>query len=278
MVPTVLLPPAMPSTVQAAAPPPGTLAVNCWVRVSVMAAVVGERPMVALETVSVAEAGVLLPPAPLQVNEYVVVVALTAPVFLVPLVPSALLQPPDAAHEVALLELQVNVDEPPGAITEGYTESLADGTIFTVAVAGALVPPVPVHVSENVVLAVSAPVLRLPLAAKVALHPPEAVQEVALVEDQVSVADPPALIVWLDAPRVAVGNAAAGVAGADDEPPPQADRTDTAAKAPSEVMRRMKSRGDFFSILIHGARAGAKKTRGLRLCPGASQGRFDYVT
>jgi hypothetical protein len=234
--------------------------------------------MVALETVSVAEAGVLLPPAPLQVNEYVVVVALTAPVFLVPLVPSALLQPPDAAHEVALLELQVNVDEPPGAITEGYTESLADGTIFTVAVAGALVPPVPVHVSENVVLAVSAPVLRLPLAAKVALHPPEAVQEVALVEDQVSVADPPALIVWLDAPRVAVGNAAAGVAGADDEPPPQADRTDTAAKAPSEVMRRMKSRGDFFSILIHGARAGAKKTRGLRLCPGASQGRFDYVT
>jgi hypothetical protein len=144
--------------------------------------------MVTLETVSVAETGMLLPPAPLQVNEYIVVVALIAPVLLVPLVPSVPLQPPpDAAHEVALLELQVNVDEPPGAITEGYTESLADGTIFTVAVAGALVPPVPVHVSENVVLAVSAPVLRLPLAAKVALHPPEAVQEVALVEDQVSV-------------------------------------------------------------------------------------------
>jgi hypothetical protein len=209
-----------------------------------MAAAVGERAMVTLETVSVAEAGVLLPPAPLQVNEYVVVVALTAPVFLVPLVPYAPVQPPDAAHEVALLELQVNVDEPPGAITEGYTESVADGTIFTVAVAGALVPPVPVHVSENAVLTVSAPVLRLPLAAKVPLHPPEAVQEVALVEDQVSVVDPPALIVWLDVPRVVVGNG--GVAGADDEPPPQADRTDTAAKAPSEVMSRMKSRGDFF--------------------------------
>ena len=80
MVPTVLLPPAMPSTVQVAAPPPGTVAVNCWVRVSVIAAVVGERLMVTLETVSVAEAGVLLPPAPLQVNEYVVF-ALTAPVF-----------------------------------------------------------------------------------------------------------------------------------------------------------------------------------------------------
>ena len=60
-------------------------------------------------------------------------------------------------------------------------------------------PPVPVHVSENVVLAPSAPVLRLPLAAKVPLHPPEAVQEVALAEDQVSVAEPPASIVVLDA-------------------------------------------------------------------------------
>jgi hypothetical protein len=197
--------------------------------------------MVALEIVSVAEAGVLLPPAPLQVNEYVVVVALTAPVFLVPLVPNAPVQPPDAAHEVALLELQVNVDEPPGAITEGYTESVADGTTFTVAVAGALVPPAPVHVSENVVLALSAPVLRLPLAAKVPLHPPEAVQEVALAEDQVSVAEPPASTGVLDAPRVAVGNAAAGAGVLDDEPPPQADRTDTAANAPSEVMYRMTS-------------------------------------
>jgi hypothetical protein len=35
--------------------------------------------MVALETVSVAETGPLLPPGPLQVKEYVVV-ALTAPV------------------------------------------------------------------------------------------------------------------------------------------------------------------------------------------------------
>ena len=195
-----------------------------------------------LETVSVAETGMLLPPAPLQVNEYIVVVALIAPVFLVPLVPSVPLQPPpDAAHEVALLELQVNVDEPPGAITEGYTESVADGTTFTVAVAGALVPPGPAHVSEKVEFADSAPVLRLPLAARVPLHAPEAVQEVALAEDQVSVAEPPASTGVLDAPRVAVGNAAAGAGALDDEPPPQADRTDTAANAPSEAMYRMTS-------------------------------------
>lgn len=45
-----------------------------------MAAAVGERLMVAPETVSVVETGALLPPGPLQVNEYVVF-ALTAPVF-----------------------------------------------------------------------------------------------------------------------------------------------------------------------------------------------------
>ena len=61
------------------------------------------------------------------------------------------------------------------------------------------------HVSENVVSAPSAPVLRLPLDVKVPLHPPEAVHEVALAEDQVSVTEPPASIVVLDASRAAVG-------------------------------------------------------------------------
>jgi hypothetical protein len=62
--------------------------------------------------------GVLLPPGPLQINEYVVV-APTAPVVRVPLVPSAPLQPPEAVHATALLDFQVNVDDPPGAITDG---------------------------------------------------------------------------------------------------------------------------------------------------------------
>ena len=206
--------------------------------------------------------------------------------------PSGLLQPPDAAHEVALLELQVNVDEPPGAITEGYTESVPDGTTFTgvvtftVTVAAELVPPGPAQVNEKVDFDVSAPVLALPLAATVPLHPPEAVQEVALVEDQVSVAEPPALTVVLDALRVAVGNGAAGgvaggvtgeVAAPEPPPPPQADRNDTAANAPSEVMSRMKSPSELFSILIHGARAGMKKAAELSAMPGASQSRIDYV-
>ena len=176
-----------------------------------------------------------------------------------------------------MLELQVNVDEPPGAITEGYTESVADGTTFTVAVAGALVPPGPEQVNENVEFDVSAPVLRLPLAAKVPLHPPEAVQEVALAEDQVSVAEPPALTGELDASSVAVGNAAAGAGAPDDEPPPQADRTDTAANAPSEVMGRMTSPSWFLLILIHGVRAVRKRPRSLRACPPLHRAGFDYV-
>jgi hypothetical protein len=59
----------MPSTVHVALPPPGTIALNCWVRVSVRAAFCGDRLMVTLETVSVALAVLLVPPGLLQINE-----------------------------------------------------------------------------------------------------------------------------------------------------------------------------------------------------------------
>jgi hypothetical protein len=68
-------------------------------------------------------------------------------------------------------------------------------------------------------------VLRLPLVASVPLQPPEAVQDVALVEDHVSVAEPSAAIVVADAARLAVGNAVTAA----EPPPPHADSTDTAA-------------------------------------------------
>jgi hypothetical protein len=83
-------------------------------------------------------------------------------------------------------------------------------------------------------------VLLLPLESSVPLQPPEALQEVALNEDHVSVAAPPASMVVLDASRVAVGNA---VTGAE---PPQADKADTAPSAQSEVINRMKSRSEFY--------------------------------
>jgi hypothetical protein len=69
--------------------------------------------------------------------------------------------PPVAVHEVALVELQVNVEVPPLTIVAGFAVSVAVGlgATVTVAIAAVLVPPVPVHVNEYVVLAVKAPVL-----------------------------------------------------------------------------------------------------------------------
>lgn len=62
---------------------------------------------------------------------------------------------------MALVELHVNVEDPPLAIVVGFAVRVAvgAGAMATVADAALLVPPVPVHVSEYVVLAVKAPVL-----------------------------------------------------------------------------------------------------------------------
>ena len=67
-----------------------------------------------------------------------------------PLVPLLPLQLPDAVHAVALVELHVNVELPPFAIEVGFAVSVTVGadTTVTIAVAGLLVPPVPVQVKE----------------------------------------------------------------------------------------------------------------------------------
>jgi predicted acyl esterase len=131
----------------------------------------------------------------------------------VPLVACVPLQLPEAVHEVALVELQVSVDAAPLTTLVGLADSAAVGravaATVTVAAAGALVPPAPVHFNEYVVLAVRAPVLCVPLVAFVPLQPPEAVQDVALVELQVSVdAAPLTTLVGL-ADSAAVGRAVA---------------------------------------------------------------------
>jgi hypothetical protein len=116
--------------------------------------------------------------------------------------------PPVAVHEVALVELQVNVDVPPLAIVVGFAVSVAVGlgARVTLAVAAVLVPPVPVQVREYVTFTVSAPVDWLPLMAFAPANvPPEAVHEVALVELQVNVDVPPLAIVVGFAVSVAVG-------------------------------------------------------------------------
>jgi hypothetical protein len=115
--------------------------------------------------------------------------------------------PPVAVHDVALVELHVSVEDWPLAMLVGFAFNVAVGMvpIVTVAVAGALVPPVPVQVSVYAVLVVNAPVFTAPLADFVPLQPPEAVQDVALVELQVSVDDPPLAIVVSPAVSATVG-------------------------------------------------------------------------
>jgi hypothetical protein len=161
---------------------------------------------------TVAVAGALVPPAPVQISEYMVA-AFTAPVLCVPLAASEPVQPPDAAQDVALVELQVNVDVPPADTAVGAADSVAVGIgrILTVALAGVLVPPAPAQTSEYTVAAVNGPVLRLPLAAKLPLQPPEAVQDVALVELQVSVDEPPVATLEGEALTLAVGAAGKGL-------------------------------------------------------------------
>jgi hypothetical protein len=89
---------------------------------------------------TVAAAAVLVPPAPVHVREYVVS-AVNAPVLWLPLVAFAPANvPPEAVHEVALVELQVSVDVPPLAIVVGLAVSDAvgaDGFTGGLAVAGA---------------------------------------------------------------------------------------------------------------------------------------------
>ena len=111
-------------------------------------------------TVTVALATLLVPPGPAQVNEYEFV-AVSEPVLCVPLVALAPLQPPEAVHEVALVEFHVNVEALPLATEVGFAVNVTvgAGATLTVAVAMLLEPPAPVQVNEYDVAAVSGPVL-----------------------------------------------------------------------------------------------------------------------
>jgi len=87
-------------------------------------------------TLTVTLTGLLVPPAPVQVSGYVVLMETAVDAW--PLAAFAPLHPPDASQEVAFDELHVNVAELPAATTSGFTLRVAVGTALTVALAGAL--------------------------------------------------------------------------------------------------------------------------------------------
>ncbi len=67
-----------------------------------------------------------------------------------PLVGLVPLQPPDAVHEVALVELHVSAETPPCAMELGFAASVTVGVpgTVTVIVATLPTPPAPVQISE----------------------------------------------------------------------------------------------------------------------------------
>lgn len=226
-------------------------------------------------TVTVALAAALVPPGPEHVSEKVELAA-SAPVLFEPLAASCPLQPPVAAHAVACADDQVRVEAPPALTVVGFAVSEAVGGSLTmmVTLAGWLVPPLPEHVRVNVVSSASGPVLRLPFAANVPLHPPEAVQEVASTDDHVSVVEPPASMAMLDAESDADGRRACG---AEPPPPPQAESTAAAASVESELIERMNSRTLFLWILFHGPYGEWERSRRMVVMPAASQVELRYV-
>jgi hypothetical protein len=114
--------------------------------------------------------------------------------------------PPDAVQEVALVEDQFNVELPPWDTLAGFAlkETVGGADTETVADCDA-VPPAPLQLKVNFVVALSAAVACDPVVAWAPVQPPEALHEVAFVDDQVSVEVAPLFTVVGLAAKVTAG-------------------------------------------------------------------------
>jgi hypothetical protein len=156
-----------------------------------------EREMVGIggavtETETVRESE---PPAPVQVSVKFESDA-SACVVSIPLSALVPLQLPDAEHDVASLDAHINVAEPPVRTAVGETDRVTDGrrigtVTVTTAEACAVSPAAPMQVNVNVLFVVRAPLSMEPLTLFAPNHAPEAEHSLALVEDQVMVAESP---------------------------------------------------------------------------------------
>jgi hypothetical protein len=108
---------------------------------------------------------------------------------------------------VALVEDQLSVVLPPLVTLEGFALIVTVGGVADVVTVAdwVAVPPAPLQVSMNFVVADIADVAADPFMASAPLQPPDAVQEVALVADQLSIEVAPLLTVLGFALRVTAG-------------------------------------------------------------------------
>jgi hypothetical protein len=117
----------------------------------------------------------------------------SGPTFWLPLTGFAPDQAPPAVHEVALLVDQLKVEEPFMFTVVGLALSVTVGSEAgsTVTVTERLaLPPGPSHMRVNVLVVVRELRVWLPDVALVPDQAPDAVHEVALVEDQLRVEEP----------------------------------------------------------------------------------------
>ena len=116
------------------------------------------------------------------------------------------LQAPVAAHEVALVEVQLSVEVPPLEMLDGLAVSVTVGRVpmLTTAVPVAE-PPGPVQAIAYVVVAAIPLTSWLPLVAVLEVQPPVARHEVALVALHASVADPPLAMLDGEAVKATTG-------------------------------------------------------------------------
>ena len=156
------------------------------------------------------------------------------------------LHPPAAVHAVAFVVDQESSDVPPVATVVGVAVNVTvgagvePGTTVMATDDCPVVLPAPVHVKVNVLFVVSAPLLTLPLVARIPDHAPDAVHEVASVELQVNVTALPLEIDVEFAERLTVGVGCAGevggnvvAVGVSSPPPPQPARSAQATSSPA---------------------------------------------
>jgi hypothetical protein len=106
-----------------------------------------------------------------------------------------------------LVEFQVKVELAPLAMLVGLAlrDTLGGAAETVIVTDWAAEPPAPVQVRVYLVVVVNAAVVKEPFTGSLPLHPPVAVQAVALVEDQVKADVAPFLIVLGLAVRVTEG-------------------------------------------------------------------------
>jgi hypothetical protein len=160
-------------------------------------------------------------------------------------------QAPEAVHAVALVDDQLSVDEPPLVTVVGLALSVTVGAGVGGGVALTVTdtvwvtdPPPPVQVSEKLLVADSAPVDWLPDAAFDPDQAPEAVQDEALVVDQLSTAAwPLATLVGLAVSEIVGAGVPLGGGGVGPPPspllnaspePPQAAKDSTTTATASQ--------------------------------------------